>query len=88
MKLKCIRASLVLATGERVVFGQEFDAGEPYAHDYLNGNIAVRVIETPWLAPATPPEPTKANEEPVPEKKDDPVEPEDDKKPGKRGKRG
>ena len=55
MMMKCIRRSLLLFNGERVTEGQTFDAPEPYASDYINGKIAVRVAEPARANDPVPP---------------------------------
>ena len=41
--LKFLRATLLTHDGKTIVHGETFDAPEPYATDYINGGLAVKV---------------------------------------------
>ena len=86
--LKFLRATLLTHDGKTIVHGETFDAPEPYATDYINGGLAVKV-EPENLPNVKVPEPEPAPIEQVEAEIVSSSEPEEqEEKPAKRrGKR-
>ena len=86
--LKFLRATLLTHDGKTIVHGETFDAPEPYATDYINGGLAVKV-EPEKLTNVKVPEPAPIEQvEAEIVSSSEPVPKEQEEKPAKRrGKR-